>query len=1167
MAVNENPRITFQIVGKAVSWTQSKNSTSYGKKKSKLRQRSLDSAQMTEMKALSVNIKLHEIARRGDLELLRVHIEDKGFPVMVRDDNGGTLLHAAAAANQVNVLSYLLDECSGSSIIDAVDRDGNTALHVATINGHIESMHLLLDKGASDTILNKKQDPPLHTAIKSGNVEYVRSFLQHTNTHLLVQGYRQRTPLHVAAEMNLVSMVQEIWSSVAIIQDSELKEKMIYQLCNYDSNNLTPVHLAARHGSADVLDYIIDSSVYYGYTIDFMLKELDEENSTPMHAAIDGGHTGVLKVLLKHGAYHVFSDRDNSNIPPLHLACYQGRLEMVQAMVEHCGTDILHTYTAQGQSPLHWAARSIRGGQIIRYLIQKGMDVMHRDLEGNTALHSAIIFGSLEASIELLKACKNDHELSVLNSIQQNALHQAVLCNRKPILLELLKMPNIRDMMLQKDTNGMSALHHALNSGQDDLISCLLNVASSSTCLSNLKDETGSNYLHLAAKSGNWKAMNNLLMTPTGLQMLNEVDAHGGTPLHAAAEAGYLSCVRLLLSNGAMIHKCHYGYTPFLSAVYYKHVECAQALYEAHPFQQEWTDHEGNTALHVAVSGDRHCPEILKLCLNLGIPVTHNNKGETFLDIAIDTNNLPAALAVVQHPRWQECLDFPVMGDRKHPFLRFIESMPDVAEEILSKCIEKSKLSPEHPDYFQRYDFKYLRLLPGDIDVEETDDGDISEDAMVSEARLLSSVTIKYKSGEDNEVVSKVRKQNQNRGIEVLQTMLQYSRVDLLTHPVVAYYLKSKWKTYGRLIYGLHFLLTSLQVIFLSAFVLATPPTRLNLTDNFVVIDDNTTLTNISTSSTVLRFITLAFCLINTVMWFANIFAIGIPVLSIRRYEIIWVPGIALSSTYAFLLPWKYHVYGLEFVYWDAGAISVFISWVSLILYIKFYDYFGLYVTMFTEVLATLVKVLFICILFLIAFSMTFFILVGDAFPFKFIGDSFFIMFSYLLGEIDYEYYIERSNNNAIEHPVLTYLFVILAAVLLAIVVMNLLIGLAVGDIERIKKNALVRQRADKVNFFAILDHTIPKFIQNYCWKQFIVVYPNKRVSWIRMAWRHLWRGLKGREQTSNEDENIYKLLRDQNDKIQYLQYQLNVVVAQQKEHLEEVRHFISTYMEQNWQS
>ena len=111
---------------------------------------------MTEMKALSDNIKLHEIAKRGDLELLRAHIEDKGFPVMVRDDNEGTLLHAAAATNQVNVLSYLLD-CS-SSIIDTVDRDGNTALHVATINGHIESMHLLLDKGASDIILNKKQD-------------------------------------------------------------------------------------------------------------------------------------------------------------------------------------------------------------------------------------------------------------------------------------------------------------------------------------------------------------------------------------------------------------------------------------------------------------------------------------------------------------------------------------------------------------------------------------------------------------------------------------------------------------------------------------------------------------------------------------------------------------------------------------------------------------------------------------------------------------------------------------------------------------------------------------------------------------------------------------------------------------------------------------------------
>ena len=279
-----------------------------------------------------------------------------------------------------------------------------------------------------------------------------------------------------------------------------------------------------------------------------------------------------------------------------------------------------------------------------------------------------------------------------------------------------------------------------------------------------------------------------------------------------------------------------------------------------------------------------------------------------------------------------------------------------------------------------------------------------------------------------------------------------------------------------------------------------------------------------------------------------------------------WILGIALSSTYAFLLPWKYHVYGLEFVYWEAGAISVFVSWVSLILYIKLYDYFGLYVIMFTEVLATIIKVSFICILFLIAFSMTFFILVGDAFPFKFIGDSFFIVFSYFLGEINYEYYVERSNNDAIEHPVLTSLFVVLAAALLAVVVVNLLIGLAVGDIERIKKNALVRQRANRVDFFAVTDCWMPKFIWRYCRKRYTTIYPNKQVSWIRMAWRHTWRTLKGSEKMVDEDEHLRAMLCDQNSKMQVLQHQLTAMAVQQKEQLEELKHYISIHMEQDGQ-
>ena len=1109
---NPGKRLTFEGTAKSTSWLE-RNRKAPTNNRFHRRKNSKDvSIELSGLVEEAMSKDPHNLVTEGEYDMLKVLFETTVMSVRLTDSNGASLLHTAAGSNQIEIMQYLIE--SGAPL-NAKDSNGNTPLHVATMAAALEAIHLLLNKRAEDTMLNNDQDAPLHIAFRTGNVNLVNTFLQHETIDLLVPGYRNRTPLHIAAEHDLVDVVAAFNNAIVIVK--MWKDKASFRLCAPDSDNLTPIHFAARCGSAGVLRYMMTHCTDHGYPSDVVLKFIDEEESTPMHVAIDAGHVNVLKVLLEFGASPVV--QGENQIPPLHLACSQGRLEMVQLMVEHCGDGLVHECTKNGQTPLHWGSRSIHGGKILQYLISKGANLSMVDVQGQTALHYGIVFGSIEAVKELTQS-NCDPSIYITDNLGRNVFHHAILHNRTAIVRLLLKLCNASELVLQQDKSGHSSLHYALQNDQENLLLILVSIIQSK--ILNLKDENSMNYLHTAAKSGNWKALGIILDMPASTLMINEVDNEGSTPLHYAAIKGHLTCIDHLLSHGAMIHKCYRGYTPFLSAVRNGKKECAEALFKAHPFQREWTDDKGNTALHQAVTSG--CPLVLKLCLDLGVPISRNELGETFMDTMISKSSQTLLGVVTNHPRLQECLDFPVLEGTDHPFLRLIRNSPDVAEMVLDKCHEKSHLPRTHPNYYESYDFKYLRLDKCDLEEPEmtekpSHDEDMSED-------MMSEASIRVNRNRAAALGNAVIRGTTQRPLEALRTMLICNRVNLLTHPVVVHYLKLKWRGYGRMVFLTQFLLFFLQVALLSLFVILTPPARIEVEDNsYELLSNNVTLSQVSIASNVVRITALFVCSINTVLLIANIISVGLRVINILKYDVIWMLVLSMCASFAFLVPWKYSVFGFKFIYWEAGAIATFTSWFGLVLFVKPFDFFGVYVTMFTEVLSTLIKVLFICVLFLFAFTFPFYILAGDVHPFTTIGDSMFIVFSYILGEINYEYYVRRSENDSLQHPNLTYVFVILAAGLLAVATANFLIGLAVGDIDSIRRNAVVKQRSDEVRIFSRIDVWLPKFIIQKYDTRFHTVHFNAPVHWLRQLWRYFWRALK---ENDHGDKDVYKLLADQ---------------------------------------
>lgn len=101
-------------------------------------------------------------ASEGNLPLLQTSLSKLNLPVTVADENGYTLLHAASAYAQVNLMEWLF--FSQGVDVNAVDNDGDSALHHCH---NVDAARTLIERGHANpqlrnaegkTALQVKQD-------------------------------------------------------------------------------------------------------------------------------------------------------------------------------------------------------------------------------------------------------------------------------------------------------------------------------------------------------------------------------------------------------------------------------------------------------------------------------------------------------------------------------------------------------------------------------------------------------------------------------------------------------------------------------------------------------------------------------------------------------------------------------------------------------------------------------------------------------------------------------------------------------------------------------------------------------------------------------------------------------------------------------------------------
>ncbi|XP_019095500.1 PREDICTED: ankyrin repeat-containing protein At5g02620-like [Camelina sativa] len=150
----------------------------------------------------------HIAAKQGELDVLRVLMEEHPELAMTVDLSNTTALHTAAAQGHVEVVEYLL-EAAGSSLAAIAKSNGKTALHSAARNGHAEVVKAIVAvEPDTATRTDKKGQTPLHMAVKGQSIDVVVELMKGHRSSLNMVDSKGNTALHVATRKGRIKIVE-----------------------------------------------------------------------------------------------------------------------------------------------------------------------------------------------------------------------------------------------------------------------------------------------------------------------------------------------------------------------------------------------------------------------------------------------------------------------------------------------------------------------------------------------------------------------------------------------------------------------------------------------------------------------------------------------------------------------------------------------------------------------------------------------------------------------------------------------------------------------------------------------------------------------------------------------------------------------------------------------
>ncbi|RDD37564.1 Transient receptor potential cation channel subfamily A member 1-like protein [Trichoplax sp. H2] len=1000
---------------------------------------------------------LHEAARKGlkqDIEYL-ITTETRGLDEMKkndyinqRDKKGVCPIHYAMQYNKKECFKILVD--NGANVF-VKDKDEATPLHYAakfyrptrTEDQSIQKEEKSSDDKVNDPtacsadilcIFKKWEDinmcdkygfTPMNYAAERGN--------QHVCNYLLSQeDHRNKF------ERSQLIKSLHLAISKAHLEVTEMLLKRLGDILCRDDDQLTPMHIACIEGHLNTVKELakfIRTSQSCGHTLLEILNATDNKKYTPLHYAADNRHTKVVEFLLEEGA-NVNAEASNG-VTPLHLAAARNK-EIVMLLINN-GAKV-NAKTIKLQTPLHRAA-SYNKLEIIKYLIQKQANIEATDQQYCTPLLCATVRSHVEAIKALLN---NRANILATDYRERNSVYWATQKNRSNILKHLLKenTETARALLDTSDDNNNYPLHIACQEGYAECVKVLL----SYDAQINARNGNEMTPLHLAASKGRTKTVRILVNHKRSI--LYDRDGRSNTPLHLAAIAGHTEVLSVLLRNGAAVDVRNIdGKTPLACAAANGRSKAIELLLAADSPIDPNHDHKVNiktTPLHLAAqNGHTSCVQLL---LQKGADATlTDTTGRNCLDMAIDEGHRETSMAIINHEKWKELLRNPTVsatGNIDTPLRKLIRKLPDVAEIAFNKCITKESTGDSNYAISFRYEF------------------------------LDDTLTNWFKSFQAESTEDPC-----------------YNNAN--AHPLVKNFLSFKWKQSGRYIYYTNLILYVFYLIFLTAFAIENPRGTRHLC--FLTMQVNSTnennAANLLSSNTTnqidyskIYFICASSVIVSILAAVRLAFELFQFLYQRRDYVTVenLLEIICYIMTLIFTLPVNYfNSNSLS----QIGAVSVFLSWFNLALFARIFPRFGIYVLMFIDLCITFAESIIIFLLIMTGFGISFFLLLQNHKQFSSAEAAWSSTAIMTIDSVDFRN-IFFNDNVPILHKAATIILYAIFIIFIRILLVNLLTGLAVDDIKKIRNQATFKHLKMQVDLALDVDELMPDRLRQKFWNE-----------------------------------------------------------------------------------